>query len=173
MQYPNPLPRRRAVLAAALGAVTLGAALGATLVGGAPRSGAAPDVALHVRGNTLVNSSGSPVRLIGADRHRYVVTANGHPIPLLATSNSDVQVGGVRYRAWQPPSALHPTITVDTPLRFELIDTATGTSRGGCTYHVSHPGGRSYDNPPVNAVEAESRRGRRLPPARNWRSSKP
>ena len=102
------------------------------------------------------------VRLIGADRDRYVVTANGYPIPLLATGNGDVQVGGVRYRAWQPPSALHPTITVDDPLRFELIDLASGTSRGGCTYHVSHPGGRSYDNPPVNAVEAESRRGRRF-----------
>jgi uncharacterized protein (DUF2126 family)/transglutaminase-like putative cysteine protease len=102
------------------------------------------------------------VRLIGADRHRYVVTANGYPIPLLATDNPDVQVGGVRYRAWQPPSALHPTITVDGPLRFELIDTASDMSRGGCTYHVSHPGGRAYDNPPVNAVEAESRRGRRF-----------
>ena len=66
------------------------------------------------------------VRLIGADRHRYVVTANGYPIPLLATDNPDVQVGGVRFRAWQPPSALHPTITVDGPLRFELVDTATG-----------------------------------------------
>jgi uncharacterized protein (DUF2126 family)/transglutaminase-like putative cysteine protease len=102
------------------------------------------------------------VRLIGADRHRYVVTANGFPIPLLATDNADVQVGGVRFRAWQPPSALHPTITVDGPLRFELVDTVTGVSRGGCTYHVSHPGGRAYDNPPVNAVEAESRRGRRF-----------
>jgi uncharacterized protein (DUF2126 family)/transglutaminase-like putative cysteine protease len=102
------------------------------------------------------------VRLIGADRHRYVVTANGYPIPLLATDNPDVQVGGVRFRAWQPPSALHPTITVDGPLRFELVDTATGMSRGGCTYHVSHPGGRAYDAPPVNAVEAESRRGRRF-----------
>ena len=96
------------------------------------------------------------VRLIGADRQRYIVTVNGHPIPLLATDNPDVQVGGVRYRAWQPPSALHPTITVDGPLRFELIDAATGVSRGGCTYHVSHPGGRAYDSPPVNAVEAES-----------------
>ncbi|WP_283614813.1 DUF2126 domain-containing protein [Mycolicibacterium poriferae] len=102
------------------------------------------------------------VRLIGADRQRYIVTVNGHPIPLLATDNPDVQVGGVRYRAWQPPSALHPTITVDGPLRFELIDAATGVSRGGCTYHVSHPGGRAYDSPPVNAVEAESRRGRRF-----------
>ncbi|MEW5813363.1 MAG: transglutaminase family protein [Actinomycetota bacterium] len=102
------------------------------------------------------------VRLIGADRQRFVVTVNGHPMPLLATDNPDIQVGGVRYRAWQPPSALHPTITVDGPLRFELVDTASGVSRGGCTYHVSHPGGRSYDTPPVNAVEAESRRGRRF-----------
>ena len=102
------------------------------------------------------------VRTIGADRQRYVVTVNGYPIPLVATDNPDVQVGGVRFRAWQPPSALHPTITVDGPLRFELVDMASGASRGGCTYHVSHPGGRSYDSPPVNAVEAESRRGRRF-----------
>jgi uncharacterized protein (DUF2126 family)/transglutaminase-like putative cysteine protease len=102
------------------------------------------------------------VRLIGADRQRFIVTVNGHPIPLLATDNPDVQVAGVRYRAWQPPSALHPTITVDGPLRFELVDAVTGVSRGGCTYHVTHPGGRSYDTPPVNAVEAESRRGRRF-----------
>jgi uncharacterized protein (DUF2126 family)/transglutaminase-like putative cysteine protease len=102
------------------------------------------------------------VRLIGADRHRYIVTVNDQPIPLLATDKADVQVGGVRFRAWQPPSALHPTITVDGPLRFELIDTLTGSSKGGCTYHVAHPGGRAYDNPPVNAVEAESRRGRRF-----------
>ena len=76
-------------------------------------------------------------------------------MPLLATDNPDVQVGGVRFRAWQPPSALHPTITVDGPLRFELVDLATGTSRGGCTYHVSHPGGRAYDEP-----ARQRRRGR-------------
>jgi uncharacterized protein (DUF2126 family) len=106
------------------------------------------------------------VRIIGADRQRYVVICNGYPVPLLATDNPDIQVGGVRFRAWQPPSALHPTITVDGPLRFELVDLglggATATSRGGCTYHVSHPGGRAYDEPPVNAVEAESRRSRRF-----------
>jgi uncharacterized protein (DUF2126 family)/transglutaminase-like putative cysteine protease len=102
------------------------------------------------------------VRIIGADRQRFVVTVNGYPVPLLATDNPDIQIAGVRFRAWQPPSALHPTITVDGPLRFELVDTATGMSRGGCTYHVSHPGGRAYDEPPVNAVEAESRRSRRF-----------
>ena len=102
------------------------------------------------------------VRIIGADRHRYLVTCNGYPMPLLATDNPDIHVGGVRFRAWQPPSALHPSITVDSPLQFELIDLATGTSRGGCTYHVAHPGGRAYDEPPINAVEAESRRARRF-----------
>ena len=102
------------------------------------------------------------VRIIGADRHRYLVTCNGYPMPLLATDNPDIHVGGVRFRAWQPPSALHPSITVDGPLQFELIDLATATSRGGCTYHVAHPGGRAYDEPPVNAVEAESRRARRF-----------
>jgi len=104
------------------------------------------------------------IRLVGADRHRYLVTVNGHPLPLLATDTADVQVGGVRFRAWQPPSALHPSIGVDAPLRIELIDTVTGTSKGGCTYHVSHPGGRAYDTAPVNAAEAESRRGRRFEP---------
>ncbi|BAX92140.1 transglutaminase family protein [Mycobacterium shigaense] len=102
------------------------------------------------------------IRIIGADRHRYVVTVNGYPVPLLATDNPDIHVGGVRYKAWQPPSALHPSITVDVPLRIELIDLTTGTSRGGCTYHVSHPGGMAYDEPPVNAVAAESRRARRF-----------
>jgi len=102
------------------------------------------------------------IRIIGGDRHRYVVTCNGYPVPLLATDNDDIHVGGVRFKAWQPPSALHPTITTDVPLQFELIDLTTGTSRGGCTYHVSHPGGRAYDEPPVNAEEAEARRARRF-----------
>ncbi|WP_410871806.1 transglutaminase family protein [Nocardia sp. A7] len=102
------------------------------------------------------------VRLVGADRGRYILTCNGMPVPLLATDKSDVQVAGVRYRAWQPPNSLHPSITVDAPLVFDLVDATTGISRGGCTYHVVHPGGRAYDDAPVNAVAAQSRRNRRF-----------
>jgi uncharacterized protein (DUF2126 family) len=64
----------------------------------------------------------------------------------------------VRFRAWQPPSALHPTIGVHSPLVFDIVDTWNGRAIGGCTYHVSHPGGRHYDDFPLNAYVAETRR---------------
>ncbi|MFE3542302.1 transglutaminase family protein [Nocardia sp. NPDC059177] len=102
------------------------------------------------------------VRVVGADRGRYVLTCNGMPVPLLSTDKTDVQVAGVRYRAWQPPNSLHPSLTVDAPLVFDLVDLATGRSHGGCTYHVVHPGGRAFDDAPVNAVAAQSRRNRRF-----------
>jgi len=102
------------------------------------------------------------VRLVGADPGRYVLTCNGMPVPLQVTAKADVQVAGVRYRAWQPPNSLHPTITVDAPLVFDLIDPRSGLSRGGCTYHVAHPGGMAFADVPVNAAVAQSRRSRRF-----------
>lgn len=102
------------------------------------------------------------VSVTGADQGRFLLTCNGVPVPLMRTDKSDVQVAGVRYRAWQPPSALHPTIEVQSPLHFDLVDTQSARSLGGCSYHVVHPGGRSYDGPPVNAVDAEARRGGRF-----------
>jgi uncharacterized protein (DUF2126 family) len=89
---------------------------------------------------------------------RYIVTCNGVEIPLVKTGIDGEFVCGVRYRAWQPWSALHPTIGVDTPLTFDVVDTWNKKSIGGFNYFVSHPGGRSYETFPVNSYEAESRR---------------
>jgi len=89
---------------------------------------------------------------------RHLVTCNGRRLPLQATGTNGEYVAGVRFRAWQPGSCLHPTIGVHSPLVFDLVDTWQGRSVAGCQYHVVHPGGRHYEQFPVNANEAESRR---------------
>lgn len=98
------------------------------------------------------------VKVSGLTPDRYVITCNGRAVPLRPMGREGEFVAGVRYRAWQPSSALHPKIGIHSPLTFDIVDTWMNRSEGGCRYHVVHPGGRSHETFPVNAFEAESRR---------------
>jgi uncharacterized protein (DUF2126 family)/transglutaminase-like putative cysteine protease len=98
------------------------------------------------------------VKATGLPAARYLVTCNGRAMPLQPTGKVGEYVGAVRYRAWRPASALHPSIGVHAPLTFDLFDTWMNRSQGGCQYHVTHPGGLSHERFPVNSFEAESRR---------------
>ena len=102
------------------------------------------------------------VLVTGATGDRYVVACNGYPLPLAATGTLGEAAAGVRFRAWQPPQCLHPNIAPHVPLTFDVVDTWTGRSIGGCRYHVAHPGGRNFEVLPVNALEAEGRRRARF-----------
>jgi uncharacterized protein (DUF2126 family) len=102
------------------------------------------------------------VKVSGMTGTRHIVTCNRRPVPLQPTAVDGVFVAGIRYRAWQPPACLHPTIGVHAPLVIDLFDTWSGRAVGGCTYHVGHPGGRNYEVFPVNANEAEGRRHARF-----------
>jgi uncharacterized protein (DUF2126 family) len=98
------------------------------------------------------------VKVSGIVPDRHVLLCKGCRIPLRSTGTKGEFVAGIRYKAWNPPSALHPNIGIDVPLVFDLVDTWNNKVIGGCTYFVTHPGGRSFDSFPINSFEAESRK---------------
>jgi uncharacterized protein (DUF2126 family) len=122
----------------------------------------------HVLGEELSNAGTArfvdssleklQVKVSGFVQDRHILVCNGCRVPLRPTGTKGEYVAGIRYKAWNPPSALHPTVGVDAPLVFDIVDTWNNRVIGGCTYFVSHPGGRSFDTYPINSYEAESRR---------------
>ncbi|MBF0139153.1 MAG: transglutaminase family protein [Magnetococcales bacterium] len=98
------------------------------------------------------------VKVSGIVPERHGVSCNGYRLPLRSTGINGEYVAGVRFKAWQPPSGLHPLMPVHSPLVFDVIDLWNQRAIGGCSYHVAHPGGRHYDTFPINGLEAESRR---------------
>jgi uncharacterized protein (DUF2126 family) len=111
----------------------------------------------------LVDSSNQRIQaeVSGLIPSRHVLVCNGRRVPLRASRTWGVAWAGVRYKTWNPPSTLHPTIPPIHSLVFDLLDARTGEVLGGCTYFPARPGMAGPQAIPaaVTALEAEGEGG--------------
>jgi uncharacterized protein (DUF2126 family) len=103
------------------------------------------------------------VKGIDFDPTRHGISVNGIQLPLVSIDDNQSFIG-LKFRAWQPPHCLHPSIPAHVPLVFDLVDLQENKALGGCSYHPSHPGGAAYEDRPINALSAEARRKERFVP---------
>jgi uncharacterized protein (DUF2126 family) len=54
------------------------------------------------------------VKVSGIVPDRHILLQRSR-IPLRSTGTKGEYVAGIRYKAWNPPSALHPNIGIDVP----------------------------------------------------------
>ncbi|HEY4058771.1 MAG TPA: transglutaminase family protein [Kofleriaceae bacterium] len=102
------------------------------------------------------------VKTIGLDPERYSVAVNNVVVPLRTVAGRDVQVAGVKFRAWAPPHSLQPHLGIHHPLRIDIVDRWAKRGVIGGQYHVWHPEGRAFDDAPLTRVEAAARRAQRF-----------
>ena len=79
------------------------------------------------------------VTCTGLTPSRYALVCNGHRTPLQESGVAGELVCGVRFKAFNPPSTLHPTKLPVNSLVFDLVDTWTGKVVLGCTYIPPRP----------------------------------
>lgn len=102
------------------------------------------------------------MKVIHPNPGRYVLACRGRQLPLQPGREPDTAVAGLRFKAWELPSGLHPTVPARGTVVIDVVDLWSGRVVSGCTFHVAHPAGRNYEHPPVNAFEAEARRSARF-----------
>ena len=88
------------------------------------------------------------VHLSGLTPGRHVLLCNGHRVPLQETGRAGEAVAGIRCKMADPPATLYPGVPPVRALVFDLVDTWTGRTLGGCTYELPDTG--TWSPPPLS-----------------------
>ena len=98
------------------------------------------------------------VELTGLTPTHHILVCNGRRVPLQPTRTRGRFLAGVRYKAWNPPSSLHPTLWPVYSLVFDLLDARTGEVLGGCTWFPARPSLVGFSAAPAPVASGEPER---------------